>query len=365
MKKIILLVLSLGLAIGPAGALALIANPAALISDDAQFESLNTITNLDGGRLYVMDYTADYMLDEALAAGISTLEDLMVFVRDNMVGGGNIPYQSQSFACSAFAAATAEGGVLFGRNFDYKMDMTAMLIRTTPPEGYRSLSLVDMGWLGYGIGSLDDGATDLSAAIGAPYALMDGMNEKGLAVTVLLLHDKPTRQVTGKTKIGTTVAMRLMLDKAATVEEAIALLERYDMQSSMEQVSFHFMLADATGRVAVVEYCDNVLEILEENKVTNYYLSPTMAGLGHGQDRYAILEAALAFKANTLTRFEAMALLSLVSQQETEESTSMTQWSALYDLSQKHVTVAIRSDFSRQFSFSLDDISGREQEQSR
>ncbi|MDD4081159.1 MAG: C45 family autoproteolytic acyltransferase/hydrolase [Eubacteriales bacterium] len=358
MKNAILMILALGLVLGPAAALAQTANPAAFITNEAQLKTLGTIVNIDVGRLYVMDYTAGYLLDEALAMGLATVEDLMEFAQDKLVGGGDIQAHAQPFACSAFTATTAEGEVLFGRNFDYKMDMTALLLRTSPPGGYRSLSLVDMGWLGYGLGSLDDGTTDLSAAIAAPYALMDGMNEKGLAVTVLLLHDKPTGQDTGKNKIGTTIAMRMVLDKAKDVGEAIALIEQYDMQSSMENVSFHFMLADATGRVAVVEYCDNIMEVLEENKVTNFYLSPTMAGLGHGKDRYAILDAALAFKANTLTRFEAMALLSLVSQQETEESTSMTQWSAMYDLSRKQVAVAIRGDFSRQFNFSLDDISG-------
>lgn len=63
--------------------------------------------------------------------------------------------------------------------------------------------------------------------LAAPYAPLDGINEKGFAVTVLKIADEPTSQDTGKTNI-TTTAIRLMLDKADTVDEAIDLLQQYD-----------------------------------------------------------------------------------------------------------------------------------------
>ena len=83
-----------------------------------------------------------------------------------------------------------------------------------------------MGWIGYTAGTLNDGTTDLSMAAFFPYLLMDGMNEKGLAMSVLKLRGDPTLQDTGKNKISTTVALRLVLDRAATVDEALALLDR-------------------------------------------------------------------------------------------------------------------------------------------
>ena len=99
------------------------------------------------------------------------------------------------------AGRTEEGKPIYGRNFDYKMDMTAVLVRTAPRNGYRSIGMADAGWIGYGLGSLDDGKTDVSAAVGMPYLIMDGLNEKGLAVSVLKLDGAPTRQNTGKKKI--------------------------------------------------------------------------------------------------------------------------------------------------------------------
>ena len=62
---------------------------------------------------------------------------------------------------------------------------------------------------------------------------MDGINEKGLCVAVLMIEDSDvTEQDTGKPGITTTTAVRLLLDQAADVDEAIRLLEQYDMNSS-------------------------------------------------------------------------------------------------------------------------------------
>lgn len=77
--------------------------------------------------------------------------------------------------------------------------------------------------------------------LAAPYAPLDGVNEKGLAVAVLRIGDEPTNQDTGRTDITTTTAIRLMLDKAANVDEALELLAQYDMHSSAGSC-YHFQL---------------------------------------------------------------------------------------------------------------------------
>ena len=60
------------------------------------------------------------------------------------------------------------------------------------------------------------------------------MNEKGLAVSVNMIQDSVSiNQDTGKPDLTTTTAIRLLLDKAANVEEALELLRQYDFHSSM------------------------------------------------------------------------------------------------------------------------------------
>lgn len=67
-------------------------------------------------------------------------------------------------------------------------------------------------------------------SVAAPFAPMDGMNEKGLCVAVLMIQDSPGfHQDTGKPDLTTTTAVRLLLDQAADVEEAVEVLARYDI----------------------------------------------------------------------------------------------------------------------------------------
>ena len=90
-------------------------------------------------------------------------------------------------------------------------------------------------------------------AIVSLYAPLDGMNEKGLAVSVNMIQDSASiNQNTGKPDITTTTAIRLLLDKAANVEEALELLRQYDFHSSMGMM-VHLALADADGRSVAVE----------------------------------------------------------------------------------------------------------------
>jgi hypothetical protein len=69
------------------------------------------------------------------------------------------------------------------------------------------------------------------------------VNEKGLSIGVLQLDVEPTHQDNGHTDITTSSAIRLILDRAATVDEAVELLRRYDMHSSAN-ACFHFQIAD-------------------------------------------------------------------------------------------------------------------------
>ena len=337
-------------------------NPAVYLTTDAQRETLSTLRNIDEGRFYVMDYTADYKLHEIIACNACTPEELLSFAQNALLSGAPASAKVGSCGCSSFTAKTMDGARLSGRNHDYLMDTTAVLVRTSPKDGYRSLNMTSAGWVGYDIGTPDDGNTDLSALMMAPYLTMDGVNEKGLAVTALSVGDVPTRQSTGKPKVSTTVVIRMLLDRAANVDEALTLLEQVDFQSTLDTESNHFFLADAAGRAVVVEYCPDEMKVLHKTYVTNFYLSPSMNGqYGVGQDRYDILKSALTYQHSRLSVGQAMSLLSLLSlvSQEPKDYRSQTQWSAVYNLTEPGVTVAIRCNYDKLFSFSMDDLSGQ------
>lgn len=331
-------------------------NPAAYAQTDAQLQTLATLRNVDEGRLYAMDYVADYRLDDMLAAQACDLAGVAEAMQRLLLSGRPIAVNAAQTGCSCFVARTREREWLYGRNHDLRSNMSALLLRTSPKDGYRSLSLCNLSWVGYDLGMPDDGTTDASALLLAPYVLMDGINEKGLAVSGLSLSGAPTRQATGRPKISTTVATRLLLDRAANVDEALALLARYDMQDTLESESEHLYLADATGRAVVVEYGPEGMETIEDTCVTNFALSPNLPKGGSGKDRYDIMQSVLSYKHGSLTRAEAMGLLSLVSQYSISKARNITLWSAVYNLTNPGLTVAIRMDYEKLFTFTMDDI---------
>lgn len=107
------------------------------------------------------------------------------------------------------------------------------------------------------------------------FCALDGMNEKGLYVADLVAGDQEeTHQDTGKPDVTTSLAIRLLLNKAANVEEALQVLEKYDHHSDIG-CAHHLAISDAEGRNVVVEWIDNKMLVTESALCTNHYLAPS------------------------------------------------------------------------------------------
>lgn len=360
-------------------------NKASCITDAGKLEMIHSMKDLDGnGRLYEIDYNQDYMLDSVMQPGITEQTGLFRHIASLLFD--NLPAENAEVkygaGCSAFAAQEAEGkGFLMGRNYDFRhftpdnksyLPTSAILVRTAPVGGKKSISMVDGLNLGFGQGFYNDGKTDLSMLMALPYAALDGINEDGFAIGVLALNEKQTNQQTGKQRIGTTVAIRMMLDKASTVREAIEMLKNYDMDMRGNGHSnYHFFMADATGDYAIVEYTfdkdrtePKVMEVFTADDslrcVTNFYVAPSMTGTtdgwgsSHGKDRYENLRKTLDEKKHVMKEDEAMQLLEKVSQPPTEELTSQTQWSALYNLTEKTLRLTILREYAKEYNFRIE-----------
>ena len=360
-------------------------NKASCITDAGKLEMIHSMKDLDGnGRLYEIDYNQDYMLDSVMQPGITEQTELFRHIASLLFD--NLPAENAEVkygaGCSAFAAQEADGkGFLMGRNYDFRhftpdnksyLPTSAILVRTAPEGGKKSISMVDGLNLGFGQGFYNDGKTDLSMLMALPYAALDGINEDGFAIGVLALNEKQTNQQTGKQRIGTTVAIRMMLDKASTVREAIEMLKNYDMDMRGNGHSnYHFFMADATGDYAIVEYTfdkdrtePKVMEVFTDDDslrcVTNFYVAPSMTGTtdgwgsSHGKDRYENLRKTLDEKKHVMNEAEAMQLLEKVSQPPTEELTSQTQWSALYNLTEKTLRLTILREYAKEYNFRIE-----------
>jgi len=306
--------------------------------------SMMSIRNIDGD-LYRMNYRQNYHLDKALAAGIRNEEELLSYICDDMFFGYQIDGNFSKYGCAAFASATPDGGYLTGRNFDlYGSDV--LCLYTHPHNGYASISTVSTDMLSVGK-EYDHAVTSLygrAALLAAPYMCVDGMNEKGLAASLLDTdHHGETHMDNDKPDIIVTMAVRMLLDRAATVDEAIELLERYDINTAHGWTQ-HIFISDVNGDAAVAEFYKREMKVLRYPVCTNFTMSArSLKGNYSGQcSRFDILDNALREKAEN-TAEDSMKLLE-ATRQESEGQDVATVWSVVFR----------QSDFSADYALSMD-----------
>lgn len=263
-----------------------------------------------------------------------------------LIFGGN------PFGCSTLSVPGENGGYLFGRNFDWN-NCNAMIISSKPVQGYASVSTVNTDFIqagGVDIAKLPD---NIRAIIGL-YAPLDGMNEMGLAVSVNMIQDGDTiEQNTDKPDITTTTAIRLLLNQAADVEEAISLLEQYDLHASMGMM-IHFAIADAGGRSVAVEYINNEMIVTDTPVVTNFYLAEgEKHGIGTSQShmRYDMLQEALEHH-EAMSAEDVRDALDSVSKDNFDEFES-TEWSIVMNQETKELTYYHRENYETGYTFRI------------
>ena len=365
-------------------------NDAVFIKDKDKLDMIYSLVDLEGdkGRIYEMNYTVDYKLDEALNAGIVGTTSLTRFVVTHLfdsIPSAKSVSLSYDAGCSAFACPDGtSGNFLMGRNFDFnhrdpdtkeRVMIPLIAVHTAPAGGKKSVSFVDGQFVKYESGFYTKKGNDLSMLMALPYLLLDGINEDGFAVSVLKLDGLPTAQSDSPNKkIFTTVAMRMLLDRASTVKEAKEMLKDYSMYMDTDSASYHFFMADAKGDFAIVEYTNPDTQLnpnrLEELSgadtlrcVTNFYVSPNMYATPHGmrhslhgKERYDSLRAGLLRHNYKMTPEEALGLLKVVAQGPDgyQGSTGFTQWSEVFNLSKKTVSMSILREWDKTFHFKVE-----------
>ncbi len=322
-------------------------------SESPEISLSSEVTSLADG-FSAVKYEGAYGFDEfLLQGGASSDAEVVSYLTTNVLSGVNgLSLDGIPFGCSTILVKDENGNVLFGRNFDWNT-CSAMIVQSVPENGYASISTVNTDFIsmsGMRLSTLPDKVQ----AIICLYAPLDGMNEKGLAVSVNMIQDRSTiSQNTDKPDITTTTAIRLLLDKAATVEEAIALLEQYDMHASMGYM-MHLAIADRDGNSMVIEYINNEMIVTETPVVTNFYLAEgDKHGIGTKQshERYDILMQTLADK-KTLNMDGVRYALSSVSKKNFGEFES-TEWSVVFNQSTGEVHYYHRENYSEGFTFLL------------
>ena len=352
-----------------------------------EIRTIGSIESVDGNPyLYQMEYKAAYDLDDVIAKEVDSNAELLDYVVGRIGKGLPLKIKSAQVAddsgelatinCTSFQAAKADGtGFWYGRNYDYFKNPTMVTV-SHPKKGYASIAVSDMSHFGYSLEKLPEDFVSSLSCLASIYAPVDGMNEKGLCTSIMALPKQASQQETEKPNVGTTIIMRLWLDRCATVREALDLLETVDVRHDAAVGSgYHYMVADASGDCAVVEFDKDggwktmiVRKEKGENSmlVTNHLLSPKYyteepdpaVGNPHSKSwwRYETARAYLDAHDGKLTLEQAQECLAQVHWKDLvwdNGTVEDTQYSNVYD--QKAITLDLRNwnDYDHTVRFGL------------
>ncbi len=259
LKRIVLIILITIIVVLVIGAISVYGVWHNELSTVTSFKQLKTRNDShDDGSIYEMTVSGDYYFDEFIEqGGVSNDKELISFVTNKITKGLlKLNIGETEIACSAFTAKTEDGDYLFARNYDFAKTNTC-IVKTSPKGRHASVSTVDLQFLGIDCNSDVSSLMDKMTCLAAPYAPLDGINDAGVSCGIFMsyqgLETTPTNQNTNAPDITSTTMLRLVLDYADSVEEAVELISKYDLHDSAG-TSYHYMIADATGKSAILEW---------------------------------------------------------------------------------------------------------------
>jgi hypothetical protein len=307
-------------------------------------DTLKTINSLkkEGNNFYSITFSGDY--SSILEANNKKCMEESIRMRRN---------------CSLFTSFADSAHYLFARNFDNPQGWKckSLVCRTHPSDGYASLSLVRLADLGFDV---SEDLENLSYArkkelVNVVFYTPDGINEKGVVVALASVDAQRIREDTGKAFINCTYLIREILDHAKNIEEAISIIKKYNIMNDVWSGSLdqHLLLADASGRSVVAEISEGEFRFIPNTAnwqaTTNspsYNIST--ADQKKNCPRYDAISTAMEAAKGKMDLSQALDMLHKIGHQYTE-------WSTVYDISQKEMNVVIDFDFSKKYTFSVKD----------
>lgn len=329
-----------------------------------RIRTLMSLKEVDSHPLYIMEYYGIYEFEDYLKVGSNSPRDLYNFINKELFG----PFSSSSidisktekFACTSFSAKDTNNNPIFGRNYDFSDNYASLLLYAAPPGGYRSVSMVNIDFAkGANILGQKDNSPITSwkrreLLLGAPYLPFDGMNEYGLVASVnsvpISLDYSAANSVSKKT-IGFPQAIRLLLDHAKNLEEAITLLDEYNIDFVSNNLQpIHFHIADADDNSAVVEYINGKTQVYKSgvtwSVATNFVLYENSFDPLYDK-RYITANNELMKSNGFISTQQAVTLLNKVSQE------GLTNWSVLYNQKTGDINIVMGSNFDKVLKFKL------------
>jgi hypothetical protein len=299
--------------------------------------TLASLKRVDDYPLYVMTYYGDYDFSEYLQTGNLDFSYVTTSYQPD----------SNPWACTCFAAMSPEGYPIFGRNFDW-VNRACLLLFTNPPDAYASVSMVDLNYFGYNADNLPDASNNRERLLDTPFLPFDGMNENGVTIGMMAIPEAESPYDPQRITIGEIQVNRLVLDYAKNTEEAISLIQQYNVR--METPPIHYLIADPAGHSAIVEFVDGEMIVIRNDEpyhvCTNFIVLHSSAPSSVSCWRYRTAYSTLKEANGNISPKEAMDVLNQVSQ-------SSTMWSLVYCMNTGKISVAVGRNYENVMEFTL------------
>lgn len=217
--------------------------------------------------IYEMTCKGDYYFEDYLACGGAKNDrELLDFIMNKMTKGLlKIKINTSKIGCSSFTARKQNGEHLFARNYDLYATNTCIVRVKGNKKRHASISTVDTSFINIPARADMNNLLSKAYALAAPYAPLDGLNDAGVSCGIYMTYQGAgknviaTDQNTDLPDISPTALIRLILDYADSLDEAVNFARSYDMHDSAG-TSFHIMVADRSGRSAILEWVNDTDE---------------------------------------------------------------------------------------------------------
>ena len=290
------------------------------------------------------------------------------------------------YNCSIFSCLGDSSSILMGRSLDNGSELEpkhhTLVCKCFPENKYASISVVRLTDLGFVRDTSTehlsdyDKITNFSASLGsdltrysftqklklfdAPYYSLDGINEKGLAVALANYYPAGRYDIEpGKDTISYTYLVRKILDNCRNVDEATELIKSFNVVFYCESnhhfstSEVHLMVVDSKGNSVIPEVYDGKFQFIRSNQAWQIATNSRTYDLSEDYKieecfRYDTLHQNLQKHSGKLNYDQSLNLLKKV-------GFPFTQWSTLYDLSNKKVLLAQEYNFDNIYEFRFKD----------
>ncbi|MBQ4536421.1 MAG: linear amide C-N hydrolase [Lachnospiraceae bacterium] len=317
-----------------------------------------SIKKLSGAPAYQAKIYGDFGLDEYLKVGAKSNGELQDFCfRALKLEFLNPKAEKFDHGCSGFYAKTPDGDYILAINYDTYPDQQLPVVIQTDAKCSNSsvdntkctTKVLGIANSGYFVKNKElTGIVDKISIGASPYLCMDGMNEHGLGIGLATakgssgVKANDDRLVMVDFTISTAV-----LNQAKDVEETIDYLSQITIPRSTHPS--HFLIGDAKGNSAVIEWIDGEMQVIETNEPYQIFSNTVLYRATEiGCGRYRAYEEVLRGTEGVISEEDALELL--------KENTlgAHACFSVVYNLSKGTMKVTFHNDYENVYEIAGD-----------